>query len=96
MNHLLVNSIMDYFTKEISKYTKPKGTRNRATFYYKSGESDPSNDFHFDISTASEAVYDDYYKLKKRYEAENREKSDALTRVDQVKYIVRSLHKYLK
>lgn len=42
-------------------------------------------DFHnFNWSTASEAVYDDYYKLKKRYEAENREKSDALTRVDQV------------
>jgi len=35
---------------------------------------------------ASEAVYEDYYKLKKRYEAENREKSDALTRVDQVNF----------
>lgn len=36
------------------------------------------------ITIASEAVYEDYYKLKKRYEAENQQKSDALTRVDQV------------
>ncbi|ODM95280.1 Shootin-1 [Orchesella cincta] len=35
------------------------------------------------LRKASEATYDEYYKLKRRYESENREKSDALSRVDE-------------
>lgn len=33
---------------------------------------------------ASEATYELYYKLKKKYEVENSSKSEALVRVDQV------------
>ena len=34
--------------------------------------------------TASEAAYDQYYKLKKKYDNEFLAKSEALTRVDEV------------
>ncbi|CAL8143150.1 unnamed protein product [Orchesella dallaii] len=35
------------------------------------------------LRKASEATYDEYYKLKRRYESENKGKSDALNRVDE-------------
>ncbi len=75
MNHLMVQSILEYFTKKFRKSKERKCEQS-------CGHQNDSH--HHDLFSASEQVYSDYYKLKGRYEAENREKSSALTRVDQV------------